>query len=84
MPSSAKYEIIASLEVGKVWYGTSDNALEALADGARKIGADAVVEVETWHQPTFGSWAAPHGSGEAVKITEPESIDFSNLSGDWK
>ena len=84
LPTTAKYEVLASLEVGKVWYGSSDNVLQSLADGARKLGADAVVGVKTWHQPSGWSWSAPHGSGKAVKITDPASVDLANLGGDWK
>ena len=69
--------------MGKVWYGSSRNVLKSLADGARKLGADAVVEVKTWRQPSGWSWAAPHGSGMVVKITEPGSVEFSILGGDW-
>ena len=84
LPSSVKYEVLGQLDVGKVWYGDSDNALEALADGARKLGADAVIEVKTWHQPSGWSWAAPHGAGKAVKINLPEKYEFTGLIGDWK
>ena len=85
LPSTAKYEVLGQLEVGKVWYGSSDNVLQSLADGARKLGADAVVEVKTWHQPSGWSWAAPHGSGKAIKITDSaRSVDFSKLRGEWK
>lgn len=55
-----------------------------LAEGARELGADTVVEVKTWHQPAGWSWSAPHGSGKAVKILEPASVDLSALPGDWR
>lgn len=84
LPATAKYDVLGQLEVGKVWYGSSGNVLRSLADGARKLGADAVVGVDTWRQPSGWSWAAPHGSGKAVKIIEPSSVDFSSLEGDWK
>jgi len=84
LPESARYEVLGKLEVGKVWYGSSHKVLESLADGARELGADAVVEVKTWHQPSGWSWAAPHGSGKAVKIIDPSSVDFSALTGWWK
>jgi len=84
LPATAKYEVLGSLEVGKVWYGSSKNVLTSLAEGARKLGADAVVEVKTWYQPSGWSWAAPHGSGKAVRITEPSSVVLSNLGGVWK
>jgi hypothetical protein len=58
--------------------------LQSLADGARELGADVVVDVKTWHQPSGWSWVAPHGSGKAVKITKSTSVDLSNLGGDWK
>jgi len=84
LPATAKYEILGQVEVGKVWYGSSDNVLQSLADGARELGADAVVQVKTWHQPSGWAWAAPHGSGKAIKITEPGSVDLSTLGGEWK
>lgn len=84
LPANAKYEVMAQLEVGKIWYGSSGDVLQSLADGARKIGADAVIEVKTWHQPSGWSWAAPHGSGKAIKVTEPTSVNFGSLKGTWK
>ena len=77
------FEIIASIEVGKVWYGSSKHILSSMAVRAREIGADAVIEVKTWRQPSGWSWAAPHGSGKAIKILDPSSIDLSNFKGEW-
>lgn len=84
LPESVKYEVLGQLDVGKVWYGSSENALESLADGARKLGADAVVEVKTWHQPSGWAWAAPHGSGKAIKFANRDKVDFNALGGSWK
>ena len=67
-----------------MWYGSSDKVLDSLADGAREVGADAVVEVKTWHQSSGWAWAAPHGSGKAVKITDPAGFDFTTLEGELK
>jgi hypothetical protein len=83
LPLSVKYELLETIEVGKVWYGSSRNVKESLADMARMIGADAVVDVKTWHQPSGWSWAAPHGSGKAVKISGPISVSISDLHGEW-
>jgi len=74
LPTNVKFELIADIEIGKVWYGGSDKILQGLADRAREIGADAVIEAETWHQPSGYSWAAPHGHGRAVKILNPDEI----------
>ena len=83
LPTTANFEIIASIEVGKVWYGSTKNISSSMAVRAREIGADAVIEVETWRQPSGWSWAAPHGSGKAIKILDPASIDLSKLQGEW-
>ena len=84
LPQTVKYEILGTIEVGKIWYGSSNNVMQSMADRAREIGADGVVEVQTWFQPSGWSWSAPHGSGIAVKIKEPEDFDWSALNGWWK
>jgi hypothetical protein len=63
-----EYEVIAEIDVGRAWYGRTLDVHEQLARRARHIGADAVVEVETWFQPSGYSWWAPHGRGKAVRI----------------
>lgn len=83
LPAASKYEIIALIEVGKVWYGSSKNVLSSMAERAREIGADAVIEVKTWRQPSGWSWAAPHGSGKAIKLLDASSVDFSSIEGEW-
>ena len=68
LPESVGHQVIAQIDVGKAWYGRRRSALEALAERAREIGADAVVEVETWWQPSGYSWWAPHGRGKAIRL----------------
>ena len=79
LPTSAKYEVIEQLRVGKRWYGSSKDVYQSMADGAREIGADAVIEVKIWYQPSGFSWSAPHGSGKAIKIMDPASVDLKNV-----
>jgi uncharacterized protein YbjQ (UPF0145 family) len=54
-----------------------------MAKRARQLGADAVIDVDTWRQPSGFAWAAPHGSGKAVKFRNKEDIDLSGVDGDW-
>lgn len=68
LPPDVEYEVIARIDVGRAWYGRTLTVHEQLARRARNLGADAVVEVETWFQPSGYSWWAPHGRGTAVKI----------------
>lgn len=84
LPATVQHEVLGTVDVGKAWYGSSEKVHEPLADGARKLGADAVVEVKSWFQPSGWAWAAPHGSGKAVKITDPANFDFTTLAGEWK
>ena len=83
LPPTAKYEVVAQIEVGKAWYGSGTKVLQTLAERGRQLGADAVIEAKTWHQPSGWSWASPHGSGKAIKITEKGSINFSTMEGSW-
>jgi uncharacterized protein YbjQ (UPF0145 family) len=82
LPADA-YELIGIIDIGKIWYGSTANVLESMAVRGRELGADAVIEVKTWHQPSGFSWAAPHGSGKAVKYIDKTKIDYSKLKGDF-
>jgi hypothetical protein len=80
LPESFRHEVIAQIDVGKAWYGRRQAVLEALAGQARALGANAVVEVETWWQPSGYSWWAPHGRGKAVRVEAcTGSIDLAEL-----
>ena len=83
LPADIKYEVIETIEVGKVWYGSVNEVDVSMADRARSIGADAVIFAKTWHQPSGWSWAAPHGSGQAVKILNPDSTKLKSVPGSW-
>lgn len=77
------FELISTIEIGKVWYGSSRSIYNAMANKARELGADAVIELKTWHQPSGWSWAAPHGSGKAIKFIDLSNMDLSKIKGKW-
>jgi hypothetical protein len=81
LPSSVAVDQLATIEVGKIWYGLSKNVEISMADRARELGANAVIQVKTWHQPSGFSWTAPHGSGVAVRV-DPKASE--SLSGIWQ
>ncbi len=82
LPANAEFEVIADIQVGKIWYGSSDNVYESMATRARELGADAVVEIRTWTQPSGFSWAAPHGASKAVKLKDQNIIE--QMEGEMK
>ncbi len=84
LPESAKIEVLERIEVGKIWYGSSKKVALSLAERARAIGADAVIDYKTWTQPSGFSWFAPHGSGAAIKILDKASVDLSSMQGEWQ
>ena len=83
LPAGVAFEVIGTIDTGSNWYGGLDEAKKMMADRAREMGADAVVEAKEWHQPSGFSWAAPHGSGVAVKLVDPTSVNLDALPGGW-
>lgn len=83
LPASAKFESIAQIDTGKVSYGDTDVVFIDMANKARELGADAVIQVVSWYQVAAWAWAAPHGKGHAIKILDKDSVDFSTMVGAW-
>jgi len=82
LPASS-YVSVSRIDVGKIWYGSADGVLDSLADRARELGANAVIETKTWHQPAGFAWAAPEGSGLAVRVADIKSLETSGVQGSW-
>ena len=81
LPASVKYESIGKIDAGKVTTSNTEELLILIADGSRKAGADAVINLKTWRQPSGWSWNAPHGSGELIRIADTNSL--VGLTGYW-
>jgi hypothetical protein len=83
LPASAGFDLISTIDVGQIWYGSSGDVYTSLANRARELGANAVIQVKTWRQPSGFSWAAPHGSGQAVRISEIKVLESLGIKGSW-
>jgi hypothetical protein len=83
LPSSVEFELISTIEVEKKWYGSSTNAITPLAERARELGANAVIQLKTWFAPSGFSWAAPHAAGQAVKVKNINSLESNGIKGTW-
>jgi hypothetical protein len=75
------YTTIKDIKVSKKWYGSTSVMYGHLAEKARKTGADAVINVHTWHAPSGFAWAAPHAGGMAIKWTEAGRKALPSLEG---
>lgn len=83
LPAGVEFELISTVDVGKIWYGSSNDVLASMADRARELGANGVVQAKTWIQPSGFSWAAPHGSGQAVRISDIKALESLGIKGSW-
>jgi hypothetical protein len=83
LPPAVTFELISTIDVGKVWYGSSKSVYKSMAERARQIGANAVVQVKTWHQPSGYSWSAPHGTGQAIHISDIDQLETLKIVGSW-
>jgi hypothetical protein len=80
LPADSAYEVIGPISVYKRWYGGLSTARRMLADQARALGANAIVETRVWLAPAFPAKAAPHGSGIAIRVNHPDVLQ--SLMGD--
>jgi hypothetical protein len=83
LPAGAVYEVLGKVKAIEDYYGELSSAERKIADQARSIGADAVINEKAWHAPRAFAWAVPHAEGIAVKITKPESVDLGQVPGWW-
>jgi len=83
MPKGIEYDRISKIDFGKAWYGGAADAQKAMADRARELGANAIIEASTWTQPSGFSWAAPHGSGVAVRVKDMKQLQAAGIKGEW-
>ena len=83
LPESIPYEHICKVDVGKVWWGGHGWVMKDMANRARKVGGNAVVEVNVWKQPSGWAWAAPHGNGQIIKVADPQALKDAGIEG-WE
>ncbi len=83
LPGSVAFVPISTIDVGKAWYGSTDEVLATMADRARELGANAVIQTKTWHQPAGFAWYSPEGSGLAVRVNNVKSLETSGINGTW-
>lgn len=75
LPKNAEVEILGPIYVYSRWFGTTNDSTKLLADKARSMGGNAVVETRVWLAPAFPSTVAPHGYGLAVRINDVELLN---------
>jgi len=78
-----EYSFVKRIKFGKGSYGKVDEVTVNLADQARVIGADAIINYEGSQRFGFWPWrlVRPIVRGDAIKWSDPQSINCSDLGG---
>lgn len=85
LPAKGDFEALGALHVQSRWPGGSGKANKLLADQARGMGANAVVEARSWQGLAFPAVVAPHGSGIAVRIADDELLrSLAGSGSSWE
>lgn len=79
VPTEIGYEVIGHVKANaRAGYDSVESLYPLLAEEARKVGANAVVEVQGGRAPSAFSWAAPFTGGTAIKIDNVEKLERFN------
>jgi len=81
LPPGTPYEVLGKVKAIEEYYDGSAAVETKIANDARQIGADAIIKTKIWFSPRPLAWVAPHAEGLAVKLQQPDSLDFEKLPG---
>lgn len=85
LPAQGDFQILGRIEVYSRWFGSTRKAMALLGEKARSMGANAVVEAGVWQAPAFPATVAPHGTGIAVRINDPQLLEkLADSSSTWE
>jgi hypothetical protein len=84
LPSGIAHTIIGEVRGGKKTYGSMQEVLSVMGAEGRKVGADAIINVQTKHDINAFAWARPIGSGTGVKLANKSDIDCIKMGGEFR
>ena len=85
LPVEGEFRVIGPINVHSRWFGSTSKSAQLLADKARSMGANAVVSSRVWLAPAFPVFAAPHGSGIAVRIHDNALLNsLADAASSWQ
>lgn len=75
VPEELGYEVIGNIKANaRQGYDSVETLYPLLAEEARKVGANAIINVKGGRTVAAFSWAAPFVGGTAIKIDETENL----------
>ena len=79
VPAEIGYEVIGHVKANaRAGYDKVESLYPLLAEEARKVGANAVIDVHGGRAPSAFSWSAPFTGGKAIKIDNLEKLEQFN------
>jgi hypothetical protein len=85
LPSDDRYEVLGRIKATKRTYGSTDELFPLMARKARKLGADAIINLQAdqrFKGPLPWRVTSPTGDGSAVKIvSETPRFDCAMSGG---
>ncbi|MBU1363360.1 MAG: hypothetical protein KKE51_05990 [Gammaproteobacteria bacterium] len=75
LPVKGDFETLGALYVKSGWPGSTDKARKLLAEQAKGMGANVVVEARVWQGLAFPAVVAPQGSGIAILVRDSEQLE---------
>jgi uncharacterized protein YbjQ (UPF0145 family) len=80
VPTGIEYKVLGEVKANfRAGYDSAESLYPLLAAEAKKLGANAVVNVKGGRRVTAFSWSAAYVSGTAIRVGDPESL--RRLSG---
>jgi len=80
LPSGIQHEVIGQIKANaRTGYDSVESLYPMLADEARKVGANAIVDVYGGRTVSAFSWSAPFTGGTAVRVEDMSLL--STLEG---
>ena len=83
LPDGATYQELGEIKIIRIGSVGFPAIYQALANKALDVGADAVIKVTLWRQPTTKTFGSEQGAGTAVKFEDASKVDLSNMKVQW-
>lgn len=84
LPEGVRATTIGRVKATKGTYGGIDNLMKPMADEARRVGADAITNLQAdqrFKGPLPWRYNAPTGDGHAVKLDDGAAFDCAQAGG---
>jgi hypothetical protein len=83
LPDGVKYQELGEIKIIRMGSVGFPAIYQAIANKALDVGADAVIKIGVWRQPTNRTFGSEQGAGVAVKFEDVSKVDLAGMKGQW-